>query len=505
MSRPDPFPARARRLPALVLAVAVLPRAQQGELLSRVSAAVGARARDEHVLLQGAADYCGTPHRFRFSFDGANAFVHEVRGPLGETIGSDGSRCWLVDRTGAPRRLSFEDADKWRAIADLVSDRWLDDPRDLATTADADRIRVAFPSGMIEEIRIDPDSFLPTQASFELHSGPVVVTTSDWRLAGARRHPFRFRITEGGLTDSFEVEQGAGTADASAPCAMPALARPSDYTFDADAAGEIEVRLSPIHLLLVHPLVDGEDVGWFALDTGAEVLCIDPAVADRLQMPKVGRMPLTGVGGTVTSAFRRAKELELGPLTLHHPLFSELDLTPLMPLLKEKVAGIVGYDYLYRATVEIDVSEPVVRVFDPATYRLRGGEWKEIRYSTGNPTVQASFEGDRTGWFMLDTGDPSNVSFFTRYVDEEHLLEGRATSAASSGGVGGAIAARSGEVAWFELGGHRFEHLGALFARATSGSFTTRGLAGSIGQNLMQPFTVVYDFGGARVAFVAKP
>src|SRR5262249_41967272 len=139
-------------------------------------------------------------------------------------------------------------------------------------------------------------------------------------------------------------------------------------------------------------------------------------------------------------------------------------------------------------TVEIDVSEPAVRVFDPARYQLRGAEWQEIRYSSGNPAVQARFEGDRTGWFLLDTGDPSQASFFTGYVDSLPLLDGRPTNAALSGGVGGSIAARTGEVAWFELGGHRFEHLGVLFAQAKTGTFTTRGMAGSIGQKLMEPF-----------------
>ena len=172
--------------------------------------------------------------------------------------------------------------------------------------------------------------------------------------------------------------------------------------------------------------------------------------------------------------------------------------------LKERVAGVVGYDYLYRSTVEIDVSRPAVRVFDPRIYRLQGAGWAEIRYSSGNPAVQADFEGDRSGWFLLDTGDPSSATFFTDTVNEQHLLDGRSTSAADSGGVGGRISARAGEVEWFDLGGHVFENLEVLFAQATTGTFTTRGVTGSIGQKLMQPFIVVLDFGGARAAFVPK-
>ena len=43
-----------------------------------------------------------------------------------------------------------------------------------------------------------------------------------------------------------------------------------------------------------------------------------------------------------------------------------------------------------------------------------------------------------------------------------------------------------------------------LLAQTSTGTFTARGLVGSIGQNLMRPFRVVLDFGGARVAFIPK-
>src|SRR5262245_33202741 len=175
-----PRPARLRavlvRLPAL--AGALTPLWVQGErdLLQRVGAAIGAPDPDPTacVVLQGDADFHGTACSFRLTFDGRGAFLHEIRGPVGETIGSDGQRTWLIDRTGAPRLLFFEDADKGHAVADLLSDHWLDD-LDLTRAVDGDELRVTLPSGMSVRIQIDPATQLPSRATFDLHAGPVVV------------------------------------------------------------------------------------------------------------------------------------------------------------------------------------------------------------------------------------------------------------------------------------------------------------------------------------------
>ena len=51
-------------------------------------------------------------------------------------------------------------------------------------------------------------------------------------------------------------------------------------------------------------LIDGKDIGWFILDSGAEVSVIDKGAADEIKLASVGHQPLTGVGGNVMSSFR---------------------------------------------------------------------------------------------------------------------------------------------------------------------------------------------------------
>lgn len=102
----------------------------------------------------------------------------------------------------------------------------------------------------------------------------------------------------------------------------------------------------------------------------------------------------------------------------------------------------------------------------------------------------------------MDTGANGSVTFHAPAVERLHLLDNRQTTPANMAGVGGMTEARIGKIAWFELGGHRFEKVEATFSTAKSGAFADKYLAGNIGQDLMEPFTVVFDFGGSRVAFL---
>ena len=84
------------------------------------------------------------------------------------------------------------------------------------------------------------------------------------------------------------------------------------------------------------------------------------------------------------------------------------------------------------------------------------------------------------------------------------LLEGRETRGTAQGGVGGMSAARAGKLAWFELGGHRFENPVVSFSLAKTGAFRDEHTLGNIGQAFLRPFRVVFWYQGRKIAFVEK-
>jgi hypothetical protein len=89
-------------------------------------------------------------------------------------------------------------------------------------------------------------------------------------------------------------------------------------------------------------------------------------------------------------------------------------------------------------------------------------------------------------------------------VERLQLLQDRKTSAAPLGGVGGFTGGRSGRLAWFEVGGRRFEDQKVQFSQAKTGAFATPEIDGNLGTALLAPFVLLFDYRSQRLGFVAR-
>jgi len=475
----------------------------------RAIAPASAKTRWDDTVLTGSAEFRGVSHGYKLQFKSSGQFCQAIDGKLSQTLGFDGKNHWQIDSSGATRRLAFEDVDRVDTVLFLLTDYWLDPNAPVTCSAPAQSakdglytIHLAMKvSGLDETVRIDAKTWLPTSAEFEIAGSNTTIALSDWRSAGSIRVPFVTKVTDEGLTDIYRVEMSQDASRSKQSYSMPVLS-PNDIAYDASVPSEVEIKRAQTGHILVHPRVNGKDVGWFILDSGADSMVIDQSVADSLAMPKIGKESVVGVGGVVLEPFRTASSFSLGPATIQNLYFLEIDLHQLSDMFKIKLAGIVGFDFFRRFIVQLDLKKPSVQVDSAGDYHLPRGDWTKMEFSSGNPAVQATFEGDHKGWFRLDTGANGTVTFHSPVVAQMHLLDGKQTTAAGMAGVGGTTEARVGKLAWFELGGHRFANISAIFSQAKAGAFADRYLAGNIGQDLMEPFTVVFDFGGSRVAFL---
>lgn len=487
---------------ALIAGLALFAPLSHADLVATVREALRVDAPAwPSTVLTGKASYYSEQHTFSIQFQPNGKYVQSIKGPLGESYGYDGIDYWEADRSGAPHILHFEDVDLQQAFILVQSDAWLNPPPGVTVTSGSDSIRIKLPSGLEETLTIDPETHLPTQATYTASPGPITIKLSDWRPAGALKIPFKTEITMGGLTDTFigeEAKQGAAIS-----YTLPKWT-PKDISFDPAIPALLESQKLRSGHIIVHPLVNGKDVGWFILDSGADIMVIDPKVADGLKLPKVGLIPLVGVGGVIQEPFRTIKELKLGPATLRDTQCAELDLSVFKQAFGIEVAGIVGFDLFRRSIISVDIDKPAISLYTPDSFKLPTGSWTNTRFSTGNIAMQAKMEGDRVGWYRIDTGANGTVQFHAPYVQKEHLLEGRDTVEAQEAGAGGTSMARFGKIEWFELGGHRFENPNAIFSEATIGAFNDHYLAGNIGQEFLAPFVVYFDFGGSRIALVPK-
>ena len=501
----------------LVLAATLTPAAAQvtptaAEALGRARAAVGherMRGRADGFVAEGTARFRGLDSRFTFLFAPDGRFRSEVGGALGEVTGFDGATGWEVDYSRMPRPLELEDLEVTQFEAWLLSGRWLaaDGPFDVSLDAAKTddkllALKLKLKRGVLEaNVFLDRATWLPARATRRGTAGEEVIELAGYREALGFRFPHRVTRAAAGVTNVFEIRSVVPAPAAARARFRPATARPADVRWKSGAPARVEVRRVRSGHLLVHPLVNGEDAGWFILDSGAGAMVIDQKTADRLGMPALGEILAIGVAGSTKARFRRGRTFELGPLTITDTRYLELDLAFLTQAFGVPVGGICGRDFFARSAVEIDIANESVSVHDPARFRLAGAEWQELFFSGRNPAVRARFEGGHEGLFRLDTGSDQTVSLHGPAVERHKLLAGRETRESRSGGVGGVAASRTGRLAWFELAGRRFENPEVEFAGAGPGAFSDVYTAGNIGAGFLRAFRIVFDYGNKRVAF----
>lgn len=280
----------------------------------------------------------------------------------------------------------------------------------------------------------------------------------------------------------------------------PAAPEPGPGVFDPAVSGVLEVKRAPTGHVLTRCRINGHDAGWFIFDTGAGICVVSTPRVEALGLKQTGTIEAVGVGGGEEAGLVSADELVIGPLTLRdHPMLVT-DLSFLTPHLGEEITGVIGYGVLARCVVAVDLVAPMLTIHDPAEPALADRVWEELVLIGRVPAVRARFE-DHEGLFRLDTGANGHVTFHQPTVEQLGLTEGRSTADAKMGGVGGFVAAKSGRLSWFEVGGMRTEDVPAMFAVEAKGSFGEADRAGNIGVELLRPFVLWLDYGRGRIGF----
>jgi hypothetical protein len=312
--------------------------------------------------------------------------------------------------------------------------------------------------------------------------------------------PTRTVVSHSGVTDTFVVTKDGTSREKPGEFGIPKWNAP-DTTFDPSVSPDLECKRAVSGHLLIHPLVNGKDVGWFIFDSGAETMTIDPGVAAKIGLPKLGEAPETGVGGSITGAIYGCDSVSVGPITIRNQRIVGFDMKDIAPFFGVPLAGIVGNDVFRRAVVEISLKPTVVSIHDPAKYVAPSALWDPVRFDGGNSAVQASAQG-KLGWYRVDTGDSGWVTFQYPYVQRDKALQQYESGNGFVAGAGGALSVKTGTIPDFEFGGHTFTGVQALFSIVDKGGFSDVFLAGNIGQKLMEPFTLVFDYQNSRLGFV---
>ncbi len=458
---------------------------------------------DGEILMRGTGTAHGIPARFTCRYHGDGRFVERVDCRLGQAQGFDGSKGWSIDHTGLPGVLDLEDLEIFQTTTAVTTGCWAlpNAPLQIVEIVEEGERHVVLetrvPGGDYRfRLWLDRKTWLPAKLQ-QVAGFDRKVIFRDYRPGGWGLVPHEVIAQEGWLEDSLvtdTVEHSASSSDYSSPTGWK-----SDTVFH-DGALPIRATRSPRgHLPMVRPTVNGRDVGWFALDTGASLLGIEERVADTLDLPSLGRAWIITADGGAGAPFRFGQTLELGSAEIAEPIFIELDLDEMSRALGVRLAGILGYDLFARMIVKVGAKPLEVEVFDPATFATEERDWRPLRFENRNPVLECCFEGGEPLLMPLDTGSSAQIIFYRDAVSKWGM-DSRGRSSMKSRGLTGTVMLRPHRLPWFEMGGLRFENPKASLSEPIDGVGSTKGKMGSVGWGLLKQLDLVFDYPGERMS-----
>ena len=376
----------------------------------------------------------------------------------------------------------------------------------------------------------------PQQSAIELPKGEagrkvpmfVLVGTADpgsqlwkrvepeWQKAGV---PLTVRYIEG---RKHEWLVGAEEADAldkwlgEAPAAAPALAagkpawRPNLVGAAVAAAtglikfaeGQDSITV-PVerggHLLFAKVKLNGQDAGWFHVDTGGQMTMIATKTALALNLPVTGQGQLQGVGGTRAVAFRKVDSLSLGDLTMGGLTVIDQDLKVLSAPLGIEIGGVLGADLWGQVPFTVDWEARSLTFHNPARFKPPAGATAEkIEIQNGRPTVRAVLGGTHEGVFSLDTA-ATRFLYLSGPFASQHpdLFEaGPARTITTIGAVGLERLALK-ELKVLKVLGQTFNGVQVQCPLTGTGGESSPG--GTLGAPLLERFRLTFDYANKLV------
>ena len=258
------------------------------------------------------------------------------------------------------------------------------------------------------------------------------------------------------------------------------------------------------NLIYLQASLNGSQPLWMILDTGSSVTVFDESVSKTLGLQFLGEGNVNGPGqGSVQKlAFTAHSTLRLAGAELGDQTVATLPLEWFSRQSGRTTDGFLGSNIFRNYVVEIDYANQVLRLHDPATYSYSGsGQRLPIQFIWNDiPSVRAEVVAQDgtaiTGIFLVDSGATTAIWLTKAFSDAhpEFLSAQETIEVPNVVAVGGEFSARLGRVPAVKLGGFLVSNPLTQFSQNTSGIFATPGLAGTIGAQMLQRFTVILDY-----------
>jgi hypothetical protein len=497
-----------------MLLATLAPAAAQPEILEAITEVRGRIMgpaeswQPRAVWLSGPGTANGMNLTVTLRFDDHGRYVTSGRGVIGIAFGFDGTTTWTRDPTGITRTLQLGDGEVERLGQWMINGYWAHPAAPvevLASRVESDGNEMAITvrlagSRVWGTLMLDTREWLPREFITN-HAGSRQVTRFvAFETLDGRAVPKEIRVETNGrktfhvVFDEIRVDPAAGGDAFAAPRSRDAVSYSGD-------GGPVKNQRGRVGHHFVRPLINGREVGWFAIDTGAGGTSVDRSVVRELELPHVGVGQSTGVGGQRNFTIHTTESFEVGPVRIEGLTVTGTETSALSMGLSGGYSGLLGMDVLSHCVIDYDQQNSRIALYDPNTYELPEGKWQSLLSYNRKPTIEMEYE-DFTGLFTIDTGKPGAVIIGAMAVSRNRLLDGRKTERGTIGGIGGSVDSETGELEWVVWGGRRFDDVPAAFVVETRGVTADETRDGVIGTDLLRRYRVIFDMTHGRIAFL---
>jgi hypothetical protein len=488
------------------------------EALTKIRKSVGydALARSSSdVLIEGKSHYLGMAGSYQLHLSPKGECLLTIDAHGRHQDGYNGTTVWERLFSGRSHELDFGEAESQEAFLAVRTHRWLSEGSPYQLIPDAGPLMPGEQAFQLvrkndllpTEIVVDTKTWLPMRASRRWVFGALTWEFSDYVGYHGVKWPNRSRFSRGDKADLFEVRQVTSVSKQQAEYFGAPLEQ-SRAVWEIGTTPRVQLMRTASGHLFVKPRINGQDVGWFAFDTGTGFgMCISQKAADQLHLPAFGKVMAGGAGKQSEVQFRETGSFQLGATSMKPMIMMELPKAftdSMASLFGFEWGGTVGRDFISEVTVEFDLTNATLDLHDPATYELANGAWLPLRLNHGIPCLKCKIEAQDEGWFQFDTGAGAVAIVHSPTVEKFDLLKGRTTQAQPLQGVGGAIDAERGTMERFSVGERALKNVTTFFVTGKQGALADPYVMGTFGAGVLGGVKVIFDYGRKRMGMASQ-
>ena len=284
---------------------------------------------------------------------------------------------------------------------------------------------------------------------------------------------------------------------------ITAPAAPFQFAFSGNVA-QVPVEISD-HLVLVPIRVNGARPSWFLLDTTRPTSSLDDVRAVALGLLSHG-----SAGSKVLSN----AVLDFPSLKISIPSLALDSLGDLSSRVGRAIQGILGADVLSHFIVVISYDRQTLQFYDPKSFQYKGAGIKlKMQLLNGVPAFDVKFSvrhrGTLHGLFSIATAQAEAVQFYSSFAAAHKFSElGQKMILFSPLDSPGDFDDHLGRIDSVQFGKITLQDPFAIFpgkSEHASAQPSSSGIAGAIGGEILDRFTVVLDSPDQSVIFEPNP